>query len=114
MTDLPVIDRARLDLVCMGKPEMAREFLDILIEESTPILAVLPASIAAADHTAVRSNAHAVKGIAGNVGAARLHDAAQRLELSAKDGAAAAVLAEQLAAVVAALAEVRAERDAVS
>jgi HPt (histidine-containing phosphotransfer) domain-containing protein len=114
MTDVPVIDRARLDLVCMGNPGLAGEFIDLLIEESTPILAGLPALVAAGDVPAVREGAHSVKGIAGNVGAARLQAAALQLERSAADGAAASVLAGQLDAVVAALAELRAERSALS
>jgi len=114
MTTLPVIDRDRLDKVCMGNPGMAREFIDLLIEEATPILAALPASVAADDGAAVREGAHAVKGIAGNVGAARLQAAALLLERSAADGAARTVLAEQLDGVVSALAELRSARDALS
>jgi len=114
MTSVPVIDRARLDLVCMGNPSLAGEFIDLLIEESTPILAGLPALVAAGDAPAVRESAHSVKGIAGNVGAARLQAAALALERSAADGAAAGVLAEQLDAVIAALAELRTERSTLS
>jgi HPt (histidine-containing phosphotransfer) domain-containing protein len=112
MTTVPIIDRARLDLVCMGNPALAGEFLDLLIEESSPIVDGLPALVAAGDAAAVREGAHSVKGIAGNVGAARLQAAALVLERSAAGGAAASVLAEQLAAVAAALAELRTERSA--
>jgi HPt (histidine-containing phosphotransfer) domain-containing protein len=114
MTDVPIIDRARLDLVCMGNPGLAGEFIDLLIEESTPILDGLPALVAAGDAAAVREGAHSVKGIAGNVGAARLQAAALVLERSAADGSPGAVLAGQLEAVVAALGELRAERNALS
>ena len=98
----------------MGNPAMAGEFLDLLIEEATPIVAALPAQVAAGDKQAVREGAHAVKGIAGNVGAARLQAAALLLERSAADGAAADTLSTHLDGVTAALAELRTARDALT
>jgi two-component system sensor histidine kinase/response regulator len=112
MTAVPVIDSVRLDRVCMGKPEMALVFLDTLIEEATPILADAPASIAAGDTTAVREAAHSVKGMAGNIGAARLAEAALVLERACDAASGSDVLTEHLAGLVTALAELRAARDA--
>jgi two-component system sensor histidine kinase/response regulator len=114
MTSLPIIDRTRLDLVCMGNAGLAGELLDMLIDEATPIVAGLPATIAANDAPAVREGAHSVKGIAGNVGAARLQAAALQLERSAADGADASVLTAQYDGVAAALDELRAERKALT
>lgn len=112
MTTVPIIDRARLDLVCMGNADLAGELLDLLIEEATPIVAGLPALVSAADKPAVREGAHSVKGIAGNVGAARLQAAALDLERSATEAADVGVLAGLLETVVTALAELRTERSA--
>jgi two-component system, sensor histidine kinase and response regulator len=114
VTSLPVIDRERLDKVCMGKPEMAGEFIGMLIEEVTPIIAALPASLSAADNAAVREGAHTVKGIAGNVGAVRLEAAALLLERTAAEGGAREALAEQLDGIAGALAELRSARATLS
>lgn len=114
MTAVPVIDSVRLERVCMGKPEMARIFLDALIEEATPILDGVPVSIAAGDAAAVREAAHAVKGMAGNIGAARLADAALLLERACDAASGGDVLTGHLTAAVTALAELRVARDAQS
>jgi two-component system sensor histidine kinase/response regulator len=110
VTSLPVIDRARLDKVCMGKPEMAREFIGLLIEEVAPIISALPALLSAADNAAVRQGAHTVRGTAGNVGAAQLEAAALLLERTAAEGGAREALAEQLEGLAGALAELRSAR----
>lgn len=109
--DLPIIDKARLDLVCMGDAAFAAVIIDSLIEEATPILEALPKSLTARDQSDVRQQAHALKGIAGNVGAARLQAAAAVLERGAIDGLAWDALAQHFDLVSAALAEVRAERE---
>ncbi len=109
MTDEPIIDQVRLDLVCMGNAELARELIDLLIDEATPIVEGLPALVAAQDATAVRLQAHAVKGIAGNVGAVRLQTAAFGLEQGAIDTLPWGELEALSAGVTAALVELRAE-----
>lgn len=108
----PNIDRERLDLVCMGNAELARELIDMLIDEARPLIGELGPLVAANDAGAVREKAHAVKGIAGNVGAARLQAAALLLERAAADGTGG--LDELLAGAAGAFAELCAEHEQAS
>jgi len=110
----PIIDRARLDRICMGKPEMAKVFLDSLIDEARPIVDGLAALLGTDDRAALRESAHGLKGMAGNVGAAQLQAAAFALERGAADGADGDALRTQVAGVVAALSDLRSERDTVT
>lgn len=107
-----VFDRARLDLITNGDPDLARELIDLLIGEATPLLDGLAAKIAAQDGDSVRKDAHAVKGIAGNVGAIQLFEAARALELGATEGVGWDEIGRLLAGATTAFAAVRAERDA--
>jgi HPt (histidine-containing phosphotransfer) domain-containing protein len=112
MTAIPIIDRDRLEKVCMGKPEMAQIFVDALIDETAPIVAALPESIVARNYAAVREAAHAVKGMAANIGAIRLSAAAELLERESVAAPTTEVLSKGLDGLVAALAELRTEREA--
>lgn len=111
MSDEPIIDRERLASVSMGQAAMARELIDLLIEESTPLVDAVSDLLAARDAAAIRQNAHAVKGMAGNVGAARLQTAALALERGAADGISWEIMREHYAAFGGALAELRAEHE---
>jgi HPt (histidine-containing phosphotransfer) domain-containing protein len=108
-SDPPVIDQARLDLICMGDAALCRELIASLIDEASPIIDELPELVDAKNAVAVRQQAHTLKGIAGNVGAGRLQAAALLLERGAADGAPWDQLAQHLAAATAALTEVKAE-----
>jgi HPt (histidine-containing phosphotransfer) domain-containing protein len=114
VTEVPIVDRARLERICMGKPELAQVYLDSLIGEATPIADGLAALLQADDRPALRESAHGLKGMAGNIGAARLQAAAFGLERSVADGADGAALSAGVSGIVAALNELRTERDAVT
>jgi HPt (histidine-containing phosphotransfer) domain-containing protein len=107
---VPVIDRERLDSICGGDPSLGLELVDMLIEEAGPLVLALQGLVSERDRTATREQAHALKGIAGNVGAARLQAMALALERAAADEAAWPLLDESLAGVAGALDELRAER----
>jgi HPt (histidine-containing phosphotransfer) domain-containing protein len=106
----PVIDRERLASICGSDPALGLELLDMLIDEAGPLVLALQDLVSERDCTAIRQQAHALKGIAGNVGASRLQAVAQTLERAAADGAAGPVLEQSLAGLSGALSELRAER----
>jgi HPt (histidine-containing phosphotransfer) domain-containing protein len=76
----PAIDRRRLRAICAGELDLAVELVDALIEDAEPLVT----SIAdLAERHAVedlRYAAHALKGIAGNIGAIQLQHATMALE----------------------------------
>jgi HPt (histidine-containing phosphotransfer) domain-containing protein len=111
VNDEPIIDRERLSAVSMGQAAMARELIDLLIEETAPLVDAVAGLLAARDAAGIRQQAHAVKGMAGNVGAMRLQSAALALERGASDGAAWDVMGDRCAAFSGALVELRAERE---
>jgi HPt (histidine-containing phosphotransfer) domain-containing protein len=78
--DLPVLDRARLDLISRGKTALATEFLTDLIDEGQAIVTQLRSLSATDARTTVADLAHTLKGMAGEVGASRLRAAAAALE----------------------------------
>jgi HPt (histidine-containing phosphotransfer) domain-containing protein len=82
MDDLPIIDRARLELITRGNTARADEFMGALLEESEEIIVRLRTLIAGADidRTQVSDAAHTLKGMAAEVGASRLRAAAFALE----------------------------------
>jgi HPt (histidine-containing phosphotransfer) domain-containing protein len=103
------VDRARIEAVCGGDDALAVELIGMLVEEAGPIVDALGTSMASNDVTQVNELAHSLKGIAANVGAADLRDAAARLQTATAPDASAPhrVLAGELAAIAAALDEVR-------
>jgi HPt (histidine-containing phosphotransfer) domain-containing protein len=78
--DLPILDRARLELATRGNAALAKEFLDALFEEAAPLIERLDVLIGGADHVAVSDAAHTLKGMAAELGAMRLRAAAAVLE----------------------------------
>jgi HPt (histidine-containing phosphotransfer) domain-containing protein len=104
------VDRARIEAVCGGDDALAVELIGMLLDEVAPIVNALGDSVQSNDVAQVNELAHALKGIAGNVGAAGLHDAAARLQTASAPDAAPArdVLTSELAAITTALEDVRA------
>jgi HPt (histidine-containing phosphotransfer) domain-containing protein len=103
--ELPIIDRARLELISRGSPVRAHEFMGALLEESEDITVRLATLIAGAraDRSTVSDSAHTLKGMAAEVGASRLRAAAAVLEVEKEP----ARWAGQLRNVTIALAELR-------
>jgi HPt (histidine-containing phosphotransfer) domain-containing protein len=105
----PAVDRTRIEAVCGGDESLAVELIGMLVEDAGPIVDALGASVQSNDVAQVNELAHSLKGIAANVGAAELRDAAERLQSASAPGAAPArsALAAELAATAAALDRVR-------
>jgi two-component system, sensor histidine kinase and response regulator len=105
---LPV-DRERIEAVCGGDDALAVELIGMLVEDAVPIVDALGACVQSNDVAQVNELAHSLKGIAGNVGAAELRDAADRLQTASAPDAAPArnVLARELSAIATALERVR-------
>jgi HPt (histidine-containing phosphotransfer) domain-containing protein len=78
--DLPIIDRARFELITRGDPTLAQEFLGALFDEAEQLLGRLTVLLKGDDPTAVADAAHTLKGMAGELGAMRLRAAAAALE----------------------------------
>ncbi len=103
------VDRARIQAVCGGDDALAVELIGMLLEDAVPIVDALGDCLQSNDIAQVNELAHALKGIAGNVGAANLRDAAARLQTATAPDASSTrdVLAGELAIVGAALEDVR-------
>lgn len=80
MTELPVIDRTRLELITRGDAARAAEFLDALLTEAADLLGQLAPQLSRAERSPVADIAHTLKGMAAEVGALRLREAAAVLE----------------------------------
>lgn len=109
MTARAPVDRTRIDAVCRGDESLAIELIGMLVDEAAPIVAALDVHVQSNDITQVNELAHALKGIAGNVGAFELRDAATRLEAASAAGQTPAphALAAEIPALASALARVR-------
>jgi len=84
-TSLPLLDIPRLRSIrALGEPDDADGFfkglLTIFFERAPALLADLEQAVAARDAHRVEKLAHALKGSAGNLGAARMMHFAERLE----------------------------------
>jgi HPt (histidine-containing phosphotransfer) domain-containing protein len=80
MDDLPILDRARLDLATRGNAALADEFLGALFEEAGDLIVRLGALMGGDERLAVADAAHTLKGMATELGAMRLRAAAAALE----------------------------------
>ena len=109
MTERASVDRARIDSVCRGDDSLAIELIGMLVDEAGPMLAVLSEHVQSYNVTQTNEVAHALKGIAGNVGAFDLRDAAARLETvsAPKQTPASHTLDREMSAVSRALERVR-------
>ncbi len=103
------VDRGRIEAVCGGDEALAVELIGMLVEDAAPIVDDLGACVQANDAARIYELAHSLKGIAANVGAAELRDAAALLQAETAPDAppAPAGFAVELAAIVTALERVR-------
>ena len=69
-----------------GDAELAREMAMLFIPDAIRLLEGLRAAVEAGDAERLRQEAHALKGAAGNFGAARVVAAAYELEMMGKSG----------------------------
>ncbi len=84
-TNWPLIDQPRLQSIkALGEPDDADGFfkglLDIFFERAPSLLKELDAAAVSQDAFRIEKLAHALKGSAGNLGAARMMHLAERLE----------------------------------
>jgi len=105
MDEAPILDRERLTLITRGNAARAESFLNALLEESDELLAQLRTLLPGGDRVAIGDVAHTLKGMAAEVGAARLRAAAAALEAESEPGR----WADGINAVDAALTELRSE-----
>ena len=97
-----VLDRAQLRSVTLDDPDLMREILDTLLDETARQLAALEAAIRAADGPRLGRLAHYSKGACANVGAVGAATLLQNIErkAAARDfaacGASLTVLAEEI------------------
>lgn len=80
MAEVPILDRARLELITRGDAALADEFLRALIDEADAMFERLRALLMSDDRGAVAAVAHTVKGGAAELGVMRLREAAAALE----------------------------------
>lgn len=80
MSERAPVDRKRIDVVCEDNDSLAIELIGMLVDEVGPILLALNDHVECYNITQAHELAHALQGIAGNVGAFDLRDAALRLE----------------------------------
>jgi HPt (histidine-containing phosphotransfer) domain-containing protein len=104
-----VLDEERLLAITGGSRPAARELLAMLVEDGVSLVTQIRAAAGRRDPDAVRDAAHALKGIAGNVGAPCLERAARAIETCAiGDAAMTTALAALEGAFTAVAAGVRA------
>jgi signal transduction histidine kinase/HPt (histidine-containing phosphotransfer) domain-containing protein len=77
-----VVDEDTLLERCGGDPDLAREIIQMYLEEYPKLLSAIRAAIASGDAALLHRTAHTLKGAAGNFGAASVVAAALRLEQS--------------------------------
>jgi len=81
----PAIDRRRLRAISAGEPELAVELVDALIEDAVPLVTSIADLAEHHSSDDLGFAAHALKGIAGNIGATQLHEAAAELEAATRE-----------------------------
>jgi len=81
----PIILRQLTELEATG-PGLVARLLHNFIDQAPKRIAVIASAVAAGDATAVREQAHALRGSSLNIGAMRLANICKRLESQAKLG----------------------------
>ncbi|MGE0552849.1 MAG: Hpt domain-containing protein [Gemmatimonadales bacterium] len=69
-----------------GQPDLVTELIDVFLEDLPGRLAAVQAAVDLGDPQAIRSAAHALKGSAASIGAARLAGACATLEALGRAG----------------------------
>lgn len=69
-----------------GEPDFVGELVEALVIEAPDLLERMQAGLAALDAVMLRRAAHSLKSAAGNLGARRLRDVCEALELMASSG----------------------------
>ena len=101
---IPGLDVAVGLRLVMGRKKLFLSLLDKFVASQQDFAARLRASLENGDLDAAERLAHTLKGMAGQIGAQPLREAAEHLELACRDAAAPAALHTRLAAVDAELA----------
>jgi len=109
VNDDQVLDESRLRALSGGSASVETMLLDSLVDEAADLLERLEAAAVVKDRGTLREAAHALKGIAGNVGAAQLERRARALEDALRVDA--PTVTAELVAIVEALAAIRLVRD---
>lgn len=76
----------RLSEITMGDPDLESELIVTFLADTSQRISEMAAVIASGDATSLIRTAHAIKGSAGNMGAATLQEIARKLEQIAKSG----------------------------
>ena len=84
--DLPVFDRAALLDRCLDDEDLVQEVLRVFQETMPQRIRELKEALSVGDAPAVRMAAHAIKGMAGNIGAMALSALAGEMETAAHAG----------------------------
>jgi two-component system sensor histidine kinase/response regulator len=105
--NVPILDDARLRAVSGGDEALELELVDMLIEEAEPLVADLQTQAERHDREGARESSHSLKGIAGNIGAVALRDAAAELDAALSDIDPWSGIAAHTASIVVALNGVR-------
>jgi len=85
--DYSNINHQEMAVVIGLKPEHIPMLIDSFLEESVLMLDLLLKSIDARDYGRIRSNAHAIKGSAGNLRFDEIYEMAKEMELAGANGA---------------------------
>jgi HPt (histidine-containing phosphotransfer) domain-containing protein len=111
--DAPVLDERALMERLEGDLELRDLLVDTFVRDSGSLLDRLEHSLSAGEAAEAEFAAHALRGAAANLGAARVGEAARRVEEAAAAGdvprgrAAQATLVAEVASLLSALAELR-------
>jgi CheY-like chemotaxis protein len=97
------IDLSRLELAAPNKPDLPRRVLEMFIDHHREDPVQLEQLFAASELHSIFERAHASAGIAGQIGATRLHDTARAVEIPLRKGQ--PVTARDLRALIDALNE---------
>ena len=93
-----VLDRSRLDELRELDPELVvvRETLELMMVEGPQRLQAISEALHTGNGVALASQAHALRGAAGNVGATAIFELATTIEIRIKSGAAPADVAQEV------------------
>lgn len=80
----PVMDKAEALAVCSGDEELLLEMAAIFLIDAERNLEKLKQALAANDAKGIETTAHAIKGIAANICAGPVKDAANQLQTAAR------------------------------